>query len=185
MYAKLNKKALDVLCRSGALNSLMDDRFSGMKHFWSAVACDRPKTKKKFHENIELYEPEGEFTKEETIDNITSLTGGFPMHLVIDNDVKKQLDFHKIPPVGSWDNDLGVAWFIPRQVVPKKTKNGKDYWIVHVLDDTNKITSIKCWGVNPKKDIIHLNHPYMAKLNYDEQWGFSTRSIKHTWRLLG
>ena len=185
VYAKLNKKALDVLCRSGALNSLMDDRFSGMKHFWSAVACDRPKTKKKFHENIELYEPEGEFTKEETIDNITSLTGGFPMHLVIDNDVKKQLDFHKIPPVGNWDNDLGVAWFIPRQVVPKKTKNGKDYWIVHVLDDTNKITSIKCWGVNPKKDIIHLNHPYMAKLNYDEQWGFSTRSIKHTWRLLG
>ena len=29
VYSKLNKKALDVLCRSGALDSLMDDRFTG------------------------------------------------------------------------------------------------------------------------------------------------------------
>ncbi len=185
VYSKLNKKALDVLCRSGALSPLMDERFTGLKHFWSAVACDRPKNKKKFQENIELYAPEGEFTKEETIDNVTSLTGEFPMHLVLDKDVREQLEKHKVPPVGDWDNDLGVAWFIPRQIVPRKTKNGKDYWIVHVLDDTNKITYIKCWGVRAGKDIVHLNHPYMAKLDYDPQWGFSTRSISHTWRLLG
>ena len=183
-YSKLNKKALDVLCRSGALTRLMDERFTGHKHFWCVVACDRPKTKKKFHENIGLYSPEGEFSKEEQIDNISSLTGEFPMHLVLDEDVKEQLSRYKVPPVGDWDNDLGVAWFIPRQVIPRQTKNGKDYWIVHVLDDTNKITYIKCWGVKPGKDIVHLNHPYMAKLNYDEQWGFSTRSISHTWRLL-
>ena len=184
-YSKLNKKALDVLCRSGALGSLVDDRFTGMKHFWSAVACDRPKTKKKFLENIKLYAPEGEFTKEEKIDNITSLTGEFPMSLALDEAVMKQLRDYKVPPVGEWDDDLGVAWFIPRKIVPKKTKNGKDYWIVHVLDDTNKITSIKCWGVNPSRDVVHLNHPYMAKLKYDPDWGFSTRSISHTWRLLG
>ena len=41
VYSKLNKKALDVLVRSGAMNSLMDDRFTGRKHFWSAVAVDR------------------------------------------------------------------------------------------------------------------------------------------------
>jgi len=185
VYSKLNKKALDVLCRSGALNSLVDERFTGLKHFWSAVACDRPKNRKKFNENVELYSPEGEFTKEEQIDNITSLTGEFPMHLVLDGTVRQELDRHSVPPVGDWDNDLGVAWFIPRQIVPRKTKHGKDYWIVHVLDDTNKITYIKCWGVRPEKDVVHLNHPYMAKLQYDEQWGFSTRSISHTWRLLG
>ena len=47
VYSKLNKKALDVLICSQALNELMDERFSGLKHFWSAVAVDRPKTKKK------------------------------------------------------------------------------------------------------------------------------------------
>ena len=49
-YSKLNKKALDVLIRSEALESLMDMRFTGSKHFWSAVAVDRPKNKKKFLE---------------------------------------------------------------------------------------------------------------------------------------
>ena len=29
------------------MNRLIDDRFSGMKHFWSAAVVERPKTKKK------------------------------------------------------------------------------------------------------------------------------------------
>ena len=68
VYSKLNKKALDVLIRSEALEVLMDDRFTGMKHFWSSVAIDRPKNKKRFHKNIELYAPEGDFTDEEKIE---------------------------------------------------------------------------------------------------------------------
>ena len=70
-YSKLNKKALDVLIRSESLNCLMDSRFTGTKHFWSAVAVDRPKNNKKFQENIELYRPEGEFTEEEKIQSIS------------------------------------------------------------------------------------------------------------------
>jgi DNA polymerase III alpha subunit len=45
-YSKLNKKALDVLVRAGACNDLVDERFKGLKHFWSAVVVDRPKNKK-------------------------------------------------------------------------------------------------------------------------------------------
>ena len=55
VYSKLNKKALDVLVRSGAMNGLVDKRFSGLKHFWSAIAVDRPRKLKRFEENIELY----------------------------------------------------------------------------------------------------------------------------------
>ena len=57
VYSKLNKKALDVLCRAGAMSSLMDDRFSGGKHFWSAVCVDRPRKLKNLEENIEIYRP--------------------------------------------------------------------------------------------------------------------------------
>jgi hypothetical protein len=46
------------------------------------------------------------------------------------------------------------------------------------------MNSIKCWGVQPGKDNIFLNHPYMAKLDFDEQWGFSSRGLKN-FRLLG
>ncbi len=53
-YSKLNKKALDVLCRSGAMSCLIDKRFTGGKHFWSAVAVDRPRKQKDLDENIKI-----------------------------------------------------------------------------------------------------------------------------------
>ena len=78
-YSKLNKKALDVLVRAGACNHMIDERFKGLKHFWSAAVVDRPKNKKKFGENIELYKAEGDFTKSEMITFKTELTGIFPL----------------------------------------------------------------------------------------------------------
>ena len=185
IYSKLNKKALDVLARSGALNSLVDERFSGLKHFWTAAVVDRPKNLKRFNENIELYKPEGEFSNEEKIENLVSLTGIFPMDLVVNDNMLQDLKYHQVPALGEWDNDLGVAWFIPREVIEKKTKNGKPYWIIRTIDNTSTFSSIKCWGVDSRRDTIHLNRPYMSRLDYSEQWGFSTRSIKYNFRLLG
>lgn len=185
IYSKLNKKALDVLVRSQALEPLMDKRFSGMKHFWSTVAVDRPKNLKKFTENVTLYEPEGDFTDEEKIEYLVSLTGVFPMALIMSDKIREELEQHVVPPLGEFDSDLGVAWFVPREVIPKKTKHGKVYWILKATDSTSTLTSIKCWGIDPERDRIHINRPYMAKLDYDAQWGFSTRSLKYNFKLLG
>jgi DNA polymerase-3 subunit alpha len=185
VYSKLNKKALDVLVRSGAMNSLMDERFSGRKHFWSAVAVDRVYSKKKFLENIETYDPEGQFSTEEEIDNLTTLTGIFPMHLVMTKDVRERLSAHYVPPISDYDPDLRLVWFIPREVIKKKTKHGKPYWIVSVIDSNSVLTKFRCWGIIEGKDRVHLNRPYMGKLDFDPAWGFSTRSIRRNLRLLG
>ena len=185
VYSKLNKKALDVLCRAGALTCLMDDRFSGDKHFWSSVAVMRPRKEKNLLENIEKYKDEGDFSNYEKIEHLSSLTGAFPLSLVMDDDVMARLTELNIPPISEYDVDLGAAWFIPRKVNTKRTKNGKEYYILEVIDSNNVLTSIKCWGVNSKKDKIAVNRPYMGKLEYDEQWGFSTRSISRNFRLLG
>lgn len=183
-YSKLNKKVIDVLCRCGALDNLIDERFTGDKHFWGAVACERPKNKKKFLNNIEAFAEQGSFSDEEKIRHISDLTGVFPFDIVVNKDVQRKLQEYCVPPLGEWDEDLGVAWFIPREIVRKKTKNGKDYWVVRALDPTSTITSIKCWGIK-KDEELHINRPYMAKLDYDDQWGFSTRSIRHNFKLLG
>jgi DNA polymerase III alpha subunit len=183
VYSKLNKKALDVMIRGQAMNKLMDDRFTGLKHFWSAVAVDRPKTEKKLIENIELYRPEGEFSTEEKIEYISRLTGIYPLELVIDDEKIKKFQKLKIPPLGEFDTTLKIAWFIPREVISKKTKHGKVYWIIKVVDN-NTATDIKCWGVRPNTDYIKINTPYIAKLDYSETWGFSTRSIKHNFKVL-
>lgn len=185
VYSKLNKKALDVLVRSGAMNSLMDDRFTGRKHFWSAVAVDRVYNRKKFNENIEKYKDEGDFTPEEEIENLTTITGIFPMSLVVTPEVRQKLDEYYIPAISDYDPELGLVWFIPREIIRKKTKKGKPYWIVEVIDSNSVLTRFRCWGIVEGKDRIHLNRPYMGKLDYDPAWGFSTRSIKRNLRLLG
>ena len=188
-YSKLNKKALDALCRGGALDNIVDDRFTGTKAFLVDLhVVDRPKSLKKFAENLELYiAQKGDFTEEEIIQFKTDLTGIFPdepWSLVRRQSRKLQDKF--VPAYFRIRSEsLQLCWFIPRKIVPKKTKNGKLYWIVEVIDSNNELTKIRCWGVKPEKDRIHLNRPYMANLKYDPNWGFSTYAIGRTFRQLG
>ena len=192
-YSKLNKKALDVLVRAGACDHLKDDRFTGMKHFWSAVVVDRPKNKKKFGENIELYKAEGDFSKDELISQKSDLTGIFPFDLVMSDSVRVKLEQLPVVPISEYEvamsvesseDDQLLVWFVPRKLLKKKTTRGKEYWILKVVDSNNAMVDIKCW--NPSEnDTIYVNQPYMARLDYSEQWGFSTRSIRRNFRLLG
>ena len=82
------------------------------------------------------------------------------------------------------EDDQLLVWFVPRKLTKKKTARGKEYWILEVIDSNNAMVGIKCW--NPTdKDTIYVNQPYMAKLDHSDQWGFSTRSIRRNFRLLG
>ena len=150
-YSKLNKKSLDALCRGGALDNIVDDRFTGRKHFWSACVVDRPKNLKKLGENIELYRPEGDFTEEEIIQFKSELTGVFPINLVISPDTVQRLQEKYIPPISEFDEDLQVCWFIPRKIVPRKTKNGKAYWILEVIDSNNQLNEDQVLGDQARK----------------------------------
>ena len=190
LYSKLNKKGLDALARCGALNGLMDNRFSGLKHFWAACCLERPKTKKKFDEYINLYKPEGEFTKEEVIENCTELLGFFPIDMVMSNQLYKRLDDGNIQSISSFDKESDendqICWFIPNSYEIKMSKNNKNYYVVQCTDDTGKSTDIKCWAVDLEKDLIYLNRPYVAKLTYDENFGgFSCMGISKNWKLIG
>ena len=186
VYSKLNKKALDVLCRAGALDDFIDGRFSGDKHFWSSVCVDRPKRLKNFLENIETYEPEGSFTEEEKITFLSDLTGIFPVSKVVTPDVQDRIDNYVAPPISEYDHDLGYAWCIPRNITLKKSRNGRNFYVVEVIDSNSVLTKIRCWSINPEKDEIHINRPYMIKPRYSADWGFSTYgATKNSWFLLG
>ena len=183
-YSKLNKKSISALCLSQALASLMDDRFSGMRHFFNAIAEDRPRKEKNLIENIKTYEPEGDFSEGEKLEYLVNLTGVFPINAVVTPRVRQKLDELYVPPISEFDPELGVTWFIPRECKLKKSKNGKNFYVVKVIDDNNETTIIRCWGVDPERDIVQLNRPYMARLNYNQQWGFSTFSMRKMFKLL-
>jgi len=183
-YGKLNKKALDVLCRAQVLNDLVDKRFTGLKHFWSACVVHRPKNEKKLKAQVEEYKPEGDFDDEEKIQYLVDLTGVYPLSLVMTEALMAKLEQRYVPRISDYDPELSLVWFIPRKIIPKKTKNGKDYWIVEVIDDSSNVTRVRCWGIKKGRDMLAINHPYLAKLDYSPDWGFSTRSIRHNFRML-
>jgi len=186
VYSKLNKKCIDALVRSEGLDVLMDSRFAGRKHFWSAIAVDRPRNKKKLIENIALYAPEGDFSLEEEVVNLVNLTGRFPFTRVVSAEVIEGLKNNKIPPISEFDKDLMVCWAVPRSVKVKTTRAGKKYFQVDLVDSNSVITSIRCWGIDlALGDDIVVNVPYLIKPDYSEGWGFSTRGrISSNWKML-
>ena len=112
------------------------------------------------------------------------MTGVFPFDRVMKAETYKQLNDAFIPPVSNYDPKLcECVWFVPRKVVVKKTKTGKTYWVLEVIDDTNNMTRIRCWGVQDA-DRVFINKPYIAKLEHNEKWGFSTRSLRRNFRVL-
>ena len=108
------------------------------------------------------------------------------IQVVVEEEYKMVMKLHAagIPPISEYDPELIYCWFVPREVIPKKTKKGKPYWIVEVIDSNNQLTKIRCWGIKPEKDRIFVNRPYGAELQYNEKWGFSTRCVGKTFKLL-
>ena len=185
-YTKLNKKGLDALARCGALDDLMDNRFTGRKHFWMSFCDERPKTKKKFDAYIEQFKGEGDFSRNEVINNCVELLGFFPVTMVMSPQLYKRLEDSNVPSISKYDSELQVCWFVPISFETKRSKNDKNYYVVDVVDDTGKTTEVKCWSVDTEKDVIYLNRPYVAKLNYDENFGgFSCIGISKSWKMVG
>lgn len=184
---KVNKKSLDALCRAGAMASLQDDRFFGDKHFWSAAVVDKPKNKKKFEENIVKYKDEGSFTKAELINHYKTLTGIYPISMVIPPKAYKFFQQRGINPISEYDPELGMAWCIPTEVTLKKTKAGQHYYFVKAIDSNMEETTINCWAIDPRTDFILTNRLYVLEWpQHSDNWGFSTRgSVDKKWKLLG
>ena len=195
VYSKLNKKAIDALCKAGAMGDLIDDRFTGDKHLWSVICVDKPRSKKKLDEKIELYRPEGSFTESKRIEYLTDLTGMFPFSLVMSDEVNKRIerfvdmigiDVADMPSLSSYDGEMPFLFVIPRKITKKKPRNNKPFWVVDVIDLDSNQSRIRCWGVDPASDDIHLNRPYIIKKpGWSADWGFSTRGgINNSWILL-
>ena len=184
---KVNKKSLDALCRAGAMESLMDDRFFGDKHFWSAVVVDKPKNKKKLNENIEKYRDEGSFSKAELITNLSTLTGIYPINMVVPIKAYQFFEMQGIMPLSEYDKELGKGWCIPISVIQRKTKGGKAYYQVKAIDSNMKEMKINCWGVDTSRDFIYPHRLYVLEWpQYSSAWGFSTRGgLSRNWKLLG
>ena len=145
------------------------------------------RVRRSFEENIEKYRKEGSFTTAELIQNTQALTGIYPINMVMNARSLKIIDNYKVPPLSEYDPALGAAWCIPIKIVTKKTKAGKWFHTIDVIDSNSEVARLRCWGVNPDVDIIYLNKPYVLKYpKFNETWGFSTYgSVDKKWMMIG
>lgn len=191
-YRKFSKKGLDSLSRAGALNFMIDKRFTGTKHFWASLqmfdrkAAEKKKKPKFFQDFIDeaAQDFSGDFSKTEVINNTVELTGLFPVELVATPNLLRMLNSKGVPPISEFDPDLLVAWLIPREVIQKATGKGKPYYIVKATDINSAFVEIKCWGVDLERDQVYTDRVYAVKLQYDDTWGFSTNGGLSKWKLL-
>tara|TARA_R110002167_G_C12268675_1_gene613813 strand:+ start:21 stop:560 length:540 start_codon:yes stop_codon:yes gene_type:complete len=144
---------------------------------------DRPKNRKKLAENIEQYKEAGDFSKNDTIEFLAELTGIFPMSLVYPEIVLNNLDYyqHECPPISDFDATCTKGHFaVPRKINTRKSKNGKWFAIIDLLDTNNILTKIRIWSIDPKevsKQII-INELYQIKnVQYSDSWGYSQRCL--------
>lgn len=178
---KINKKALDVLIKAGALDNFMDDRFKNRKHMWMSCVKDKPNSKKNFIKAISDNEKCGDFSEEENIENFVSITGVFPFSYVLSDKIKQDLDDNNVCSISDLDLPEGFVWFIPRTCQIKRTRWGKEFWVLDVIDVSGKTTKLKCWGVKESDyKLLHFNRPYMAKVKYDDTYGFSITGFNQT-----
>ena len=81
---------------------------------------------------------------------------------------------------------VSILWIVYITSNPNKSQPGMIRFLsLDKIDSVNETERIRCWGVDPKKDRIHINRPYMSRLQFDPKWGFSTRSVYRNFRLLG
>ena len=109
----------------------------------------------------------------------------FPFKLVVPHEVEQGLRKNCIPPISEFDEDLMIGWLIPREIIKRKTKTGKPYFIVVAIDSNSETTKVRCWGVDPELDKLQINRPYLLRPKYNDSWGFSTRGkLGINWILL-
>jgi len=208
VHSKLNKKSLDVLIRSGACDNLLDDRFNGIKHMWASICVARPKNPKKFAKNIAETEHYDDFSLEERIQNSADVTGVFPVKLLMNSEVLTRIEDINAFPLGRYPTneeeaeyfeESGVPknwWFIPREIVQKTTAKGKLYYVMKVIDSTNKLSTVRVWGASGKyfdyetkrhreyNKEIYVNKIYSSPVSYSSSWGFSIHGAASKLKLM-
>lgn len=195
-HSKFNKKAMESLIKVRAFKS-MDlvatdtgisfSEFESYKHMletlipnWGSIRKSLKRNAWEGFSNFKkcLEDSRGlqEFTKKEIIFNENEIFGYVSPETIITESQIQKLYNKDIRPLGEWDNEW-LYWFVPTQVTPKRTKNGKYYLRMKVTSNDGNSEWMNCWGWNGRTAV----EPYnicVAIVNNQEGWGKSCRWSK-------
>ena len=188
-HSKFNKKAMESLIRVRAFEStgMIGRDFESYKHMleslvpsWNSLRKSLKRNPWEGYENFVNAREENrglqEFSKNEIIINENELFGYVSPETIITEDQIQKLYNKNIRPVCEWDKEW-LYWFVPTQVTPKRTKNGKYYLRMKITSNDGNSEWMNCWGWNGRTPV----EPYticVAIINEQEGWGKSCRWSK-------
>ena len=188
-HSKFNKKAMESLIRVRAFEStgMIGRDFESYKHMleslvpsWNSLRKSLKRNPWEGYDNFVNAREENrglqEFSKNEIIINENELFGYVSPETIITEDQIQKLYNKDIRPVCEWDKEW-LYWFVPTQVMPKRTKNGKYYLRMKITSNDGNSEWMNCWGWNGRTPV----EPYticVAIINEQEGWGKSCRWSK-------
>jgi len=203
-HSKMNKTCITSLCKVEAFQSLQDLKDGTIEnhHQLLAIITDAKnydtlkkgrygltKTQvKKMEKNGEIpqpllpqlisdYQMLQDWTRIEKVKNYVDLTQSVNNSLVFPDEMMERVHEKDIPSVFSVPaGEKGIGWFCAMEIIHKKTKNGKDFMRMKILDMDNNAAWLRVWGKFP-----HPPEPYtlwVANVHNDSNWGMSTSAYK-------
>jgi DNA polymerase-3 subunit alpha len=203
--SKANKTCLSALCQIGGLSSLSDfsrgeinynqllHAFTDANNYatlkkgrYGKTATQLKKLEKAgeipvpiIEELLRAYADVEDWTRAEKINFQFELTSSADPELLFSTKIMNRLSekgvssLHKIEAGTS-----GLGWFCVQDVIEKKTKNGKVFYRIRVIDDEHNATWLRVWGkfdAGAPPDRFSL---WMTHTSNDPDWGFSTSVAK-------
>jgi DNA polymerase III alpha subunit len=201
-HSKVNKTALSSLCKIEAFGSLEDMKTGKVENHRQLLAMMTEgrnydslrkgaygvtKTQaKRAKKNGEIlvpiinrlrseYSDLPDWTRQEKIVNYVEMTSGVDAELVFPPELMSRVRKKDITSVHEIESgSRGVGWFCISEIIKKKTKNGKDYYRLKIINDDYQTTWLRVWG---QMDISSYTL-WLADVHHDANWGFSTSAYK-------
>ena len=113
-----------------------------------------------------------DWTRAEKISNYFELSNDASADLLFPPDLLQRFEDKKVESVFKIPKgEKGIGWFTIVEIVQKKTKKGKSFMRLRVLDNESNNGWIRVWG-STDADIRYTI--WLAEVNSDPNWGMST-----------
>ncbi len=184
-HSKFNKRVFDNLTKVEAFDSMniagQGCKFENYRQMNKCIIENVPLLKKKngketLEKLISDSNLEADWSTFEKIAMYKELMGEINVDLIISPEIQRNLAKKDVKCIDQHDEGKDVVWFIPVRAIKKTSKNGKEYLLLTVIDQSAKEHRIFIWGADDDSSIM-MNTPYVAEVE-KTGFGFSSRLTK-------
>lgn len=196
-HSKVNKTCFDSLCKIEAfdsitemydgtiqnhrqLHSLIIDNYNKLKkNVWgmSARKAKKENAPEQLPALIDEVQEIEDWTRIEKLDMYHDITSALRDDLLFPKEVMEKIVNAKVPSVLEIKQPgKFIAWCAIKEIIEKKTKNGKTFLRLRIVDNEQNVGWLRVWGGRPKN--MEEYTIWLAEISNDKNWGASTSIAK-------